>query len=94
VARAVDVRVVALLSLIFDVGHRDGDAALALLGRIVNGLEGSDLRQTLLVQHHGDRRGQRGLAMIHVTDGSDVDVGLFALILRFRHVRFLPFYGD
>src|SRR5207245_10227684 len=32
---AVDVRVVALLGLVLDVGGRDGDAGLALLGRLV-----------------------------------------------------------
>jgi hypothetical protein len=36
VARAVDVRVVALLGLVLDVRRVDRDAALALLGRIVD----------------------------------------------------------
>ena len=36
VARAIDVRVVAVLGLVLDVRGRDGDAALALLGRLVD----------------------------------------------------------
>ena len=36
----------------------------------------------LVVQHLGDRRGQRGLAVVDVTDGADVDVRLGPLELR------------
>ncbi len=39
VARHVDVRVVALLGLVLDVGDRDRDAALLLLGRLVDVVE-------------------------------------------------------
>jgi hypothetical protein len=37
------------------------------------------------VQHFGDSRGQGGLAVVNVTDGPDVDVGLGPLELRLRH---------
>ena len=43
VARAVDVRVVARLGLVLDVGDGDGDAALTLLGRVVDRVEGAVL---------------------------------------------------
>ena len=36
VARAIDVRIVALVGLILDVGGRDGDPALALFRRLVD----------------------------------------------------------
>ena len=39
VARAVDVRVVAVLGLVLDVRGGDGDAALALFGRLVDLVE-------------------------------------------------------
>ena len=41
VAGAVDVGVVAGVGLVLDVGDGDGDAALALLGRVVDGVEGA-----------------------------------------------------
>ena len=44
VAGAVDVGVVAGVGLVLDVGDRDGDPALALLGGVVDRLEGAVLR--------------------------------------------------
>ena len=38
---AVDVRVVAGVGLVLDVGDGDGDAALTLLGRVVDRVEGT-----------------------------------------------------
>ena len=43
VTRAVDVGVVAGVGLVLDVGDGDGDAALALLGRVVDRVEGAVL---------------------------------------------------
>ena len=87
VTRAVDVRVVARLGLVLDVRDRDRDAALLLLGRLVDLVEGRGLVEVrvLVVQHLGDRRGQRRLAVVDVTDGADVDVRLSPLELRLRH---------
>ena len=87
VTRAVDVRVVPLLGLVLDVRDRDRDAALALLRRLVDLVErreGVEVR-VLVVQHLGDRRGQRRLAVVDVTDGADVDVRLGPLELGLRH---------
>ena len=47
VARAIDVRVVALGGLVLDVRDRDRDAALALLGRLVDLIEGDELGELL-----------------------------------------------
>ena len=44
VAGAVDVGVVAVRGLVLDVGDGDGDAPLALLGGVVDGVEGAVLR--------------------------------------------------
>ena len=87
VTGAVDVRVVARLGLVLDVRDRDRDAALALLGRLVDLVERRERVQVrvLVVQHLGDRRGQRRLAVVDVTDGADVDVRLSPLELRLRH---------
>ncbi len=90
VARAVDVRVVALLGLVLDV--REGDrqdlgrvAAERLrvgLGDVVVRLgDGEALRRQDLRQ----RRRQRRLAVVDVTDRADVDVGLLALEFFLGH---------
>jgi hypothetical protein len=41
--------------------------------------------RVLVVQHLGDRSGQRRLAVVDVTDGADVDVRLGPLELRLGH---------
>ena len=58
VARAVDVGVVAGVGLVLDVGDGDGDPALALLGRVVDRVEGAVLGLALQGEVLGDRRGQ------------------------------------
>src|SRR5690606_20105824 len=87
VTRRVDVRVVALLGLVLDVRDVDRDATRLLFGRLVDLIEREALVQigVLVSQHLGDRRGQRGLAVVDVTDGADVDVRLRPLELRLRH---------
>ena len=60
VARAVDVRVVALVGLVLDVGGGDGDAALALFGSVVDLVERPDSRcwGYASARQHGDGGGQ------------------------------------
>ena len=92
VAGAVDVGVVARVGLVLDVGDGDGDAALALLGRVVDRVEGAVLGLALERQVLGDGRRQARLAVVDVTDGADVDVRLVALELLLGHawsVRYL-----
>ena len=85
VAGAVDVGVVARLGLVLDVGDRDGDPALALLGRVVDRVEGAELGAALHGEVLGDRRGQGRLAVVDVTDRAHVDVRLGPLELLLRH---------
>ena len=73
VAGAVDVRVVALGRLVLLMVHVDRHAARPLLGRVVDLVVLLRLRQALLRQIVGDRRGQRRLAVVDVADRSDVD---------------------
>ena len=85
VAGAVDVSIVTVLRLVLDVGGIDGDAAgLLFRGRVdlIVRLEG---RAAGLSQDLGDRCGQRGLAMVNVTDGADVAVRLVPLKFSLRH---------
>jgi hypothetical protein len=67
------------------VRRRDGDAALALLRGVVDLVVGLRLTTELLRLRHRDRRRQRRLAMVDVTDGADVDVRLLALEFFFGH---------
>ncbi len=85
VARAVDVGVVAAVGLVLDVGDRDGDPALALLGRVVDRIEGAILGLALQGQVLGDRGGQTRLAVVDVADRPNVDVRLVALELLLGH---------
>jgi hypothetical protein len=83
----VNVGVVPLLGLVLDVRDRDRNAPLPLFGGLVNRIERRHVVHVreLVVQDLGDRRGQRGLAVVDMTDGSDVDVRLGPLELRLRH---------
>src|SRR5918997_4835 len=83
----VDMGIVPLFSLVLDVRDRDRDAPLLLLGGLVDHVERRCLVhvRVLVVQDLGDRRGQRGLAVVDVTDSPDVDVRLGPLELRLRH---------
>ena len=89
VAGAVDVGVVAGVGLVLDVGDRDRDPALALLGRVVDRVEGAVLGLALEGEVLGDRRGQARLAVVDVADRADVDVRLGALELLLGHVTVL-----
>ena len=90
VAGAVDVRVVALVGLVLDVRGRDRDAARLLFRRLVDLVVGRERRAARFRQHLGDRRRQRRLAVVDVTDRADVAVRLVALEFLFGH-RDSPF---
>ncbi len=90
VARAVDVGVVAGVGLVLDVGDGDGDPALALLGGVVDRVEGAVLGLALEGQVLGDRRRQARLAVVDVADRADVDVRLGALELLLGHEPSTP----
>jgi len=51
VAGAVDVGVVAVGRLVLDVGDGDGDASLALLGGVVDRVEGAELGPALRARY-------------------------------------------
>jgi hypothetical protein len=87
VARHVDVGVVALGSLVLDVGDGDRDAPRLLLRRLVDLVErGEGGGGVLVVEDLGDGRGQRGLAVVDVTHRAHVEVRLRAVELLLRHM--------
>ena len=82
----VDVRVVPVRRLVLDVRDRDGDAALLLFGRLVDLVERRELGGRVgIVQHLGDGRGERGLAVVDVSHRPHVHVWLRALELLLGH---------
>ncbi len=86
VAGAVDVGVVAVRRLVLDVRGRDGDAARLLFRRLVDLVVRGERRTAGFGENLGDRRGQRRLAMVDVTDGADVAVRLVTFKLCFGHL--------
>src|SRR5690349_11910899 len=66
VTRTINVSIVTLFRLIFDVRGVDGDTALLLFGRIINLVVPSSLRHTLFGQNRRDRGSQRRLPMVNV----------------------------
>jgi hypothetical protein len=85
VARAVDVRVVALVRLVFRVVDVDRDAAFPLFGRAVDLVVSLVLGEAALRQHLGDGGGEARLPVVNVADRADVDVRLGALELLLTH---------
>jgi hypothetical protein len=77
--------VVAGLGFVFDMGGRNGDAARLLFRRLVDLVIGRVGRAAGFRQHLGDRRGQRRLAVVDVTDGPDVAMRLVTFKLCFGH---------
>lgn len=74
-SRAVNVAVMPVGSLVLDVSGVDGDTTGLLLGCLVN-LSVVDERCTSrLGQDFCDSRGKSGLAVIDVTDGTNVQMG-------------------
>ena len=85
VARAIDVGVVPVLGLVLDVRRRNGDAARLFLRRLVDLVVGRVGRPAGLRQHLGDRRRQRRLAVIDVSDRPDIAMRLVAVEFLFGH---------
>ncbi|MNJ55103.1 hypothetical protein D3C77_505770 [compost metagenome] len=87
VTRAVDVRVVTVRGIIFNVRGVDGDTTSLFFRRVV------DLVVTLgyaaTAEHFGTDAGQgcsqRGLAMVNVTDGANVEVRFVTFEFFFSH---------
>jgi len=84
-ARAIDVGVVTGGGFVFDVRGRDRDTTSLLFRSGVDRRVILELAAEALGADLGQRGGQRGLAVIDVTDGADVDVRLGALELTLCH---------
>ncbi len=87
VPRAVHVRVVPLVRLVLHVGDGDRDAPLPLLRRLVDLVERREVRLPLHRQRLRDRRRQRRLPVVHVTNRPHVHVRLVSYELLLGHGR-------
>ena len=76
VAGAVCVTVFPCLALVAHVADVDGDAAGLLLLRLVDHVVAEVFGGAPLGQNLGDGRRERGLPVIHVSDGADIHVWL------------------
>jgi hypothetical protein len=74
-----------LAGLVFDVRGVDRDAARLLFRRRVDLVVGLGLAAELGRQHRRDRRRQRRLAVVHVTNRAHVHVGLGPFEFTFCH---------
>ena len=94
VARAVHVRIVTLVRLVFHVSGVDRDAAGALLRSLIDVGVIRELGIALQRQNLRDGRSQRRLAMVNVADGANVDMRLVAFKFCFRHFLFPPLFRN
>ena len=78
VTGAVNVGIVPLFRFVLDVGSGNGDSPCLLFRRLVDGIKGPGFRQSPLCQYICNGSGQCGFAVVNVTDGANVDVGLGA----------------
>ena len=85
VAGAVDVSVVTLVGLVLNVSGVDGYSTGLLFGGLVDLVIAHSLGLALLGKSDGDSGGKGGLAVVNVTDGTDVDVGLGSFKLLLCH---------
>ena len=87
VTRAVDVRVVTVLRLVLHVRDRDRDPTRLLFRRLVDLIERREVFVRVPVgEHLRDRRRQRRLPMVDMTNRPDVQVRLVALELLLGHL--------
>ncbi len=86
VARAIHMRVVPVRRLVLHMARRDRDAALPLLGGVVDRVKRAKrVLRVVLRQHLRDRRRQRRLAVINVTNRPYVHVRFGTVKLFLRH---------
>src|ERR1700730_16907716 len=89
--RAVDMGVVPLVGLVFHMRRRNRDAPGLLFRRLIDLVIRRVFRLALLGQYLRDRRRQRRLAVVNVSDRPHIAVRLLALEFLLGH-GVLSFY--
>ena len=72
--------VVAVGSLVLDVGGVDGNSTSTLFRGLIDLIVSSEVGQVLLSKNLGDSGSQSGLSVIDVTDRTDIKMGLLAIV--------------
>ena len=85
-AGTIDMRIVALISLVFDVSRIDRNATLFFFRGRVDFIVLLSLRLAGFRKHGGNRRRERSLAVINMADRANVDVRFGSLELFFCHL--------
>ena len=92
VSGAVNVSVVTLFSFILNVRGIDGNTAFAFFRSVVDLVIFTDFAEAVfLVKDHSDRSSQGGLAVVNVTNGTNVHVRLCTFEFFFSHLSCLLF---
>src|SRR5713226_1259404 len=89
--RAVYVGVVPSGGFIFHVGNVDGYAPFSLLRCLIDLVIGQELGKTFFLQNFRYGGGQGGFSVIHVTNRTDIKMGLLPLKFLFAHLSLLLF---
>ena len=86
-ARAVYVSVVTLSGFVFDVSRIDGDTTFLFFRSVVDLVEGLHIFATeaLIVEGQGDSGGQSSLAVVNVTNSTDIYVRFGTFKFLFSH---------
>ena len=88
-ARAVYVSIVTLSGLVLNVGNGDRNTTLTLFGSLVDLVECGEvcLAALGLGKHAGDGRGKSGLAVVDVTNRTNIHMRLTTFELLLGHCR-------
>ena len=87
VSGTINVRVVPVFGLVFDVGGRNGDSALLFFRGGIDFVVSLDITAShFLRKDHCDRCGESGLSMVNVADRTDIHVRLGPFKLFFGHL--------
>jgi hypothetical protein len=81
------MRVMARFGLVLDVTDVNGDTTRFFFRRVVNIIVLHPLGLPLQTKHLGDGSGERGLAVIDVTNRPDIDMGL--VTFKLSHVSLI-----
>ncbi|PKK39637.1 hypothetical protein ABB02_00977 [Clostridiaceae bacterium JG1575] len=85
VSRAVHVSIVTVVRLIFHVSGINGDSSFFFFRRLVDFIVLKGVGFSTLGQNRRDGGRQRGLAVVDVTDGPDVNMGFGTFKFCFSH---------
>ena len=90
VPRAVDVSIVTVLGLVFDVGGVDGNTTGSFFWGGIDSAIRHVFGETLHSKNVGNTRGEGGLSVVDVADSTNVNVGKITVKFFFCHCSYPP----